>query len=270
MGRRRARTPDAQRIGKAVSHPGIDPRTWVSAGRIDDDPDAVHFDAGVGWIVDVTFYGSGLEDDEGRPCRLSAGGPGGQGFGEYIPPHAGAEVAVTLPAGDLENGPVAVAYLTNEDDGHPPATINDLPIAADATTSTPLAVSPYDTEFKRSPHNRREQYDGDRHVQARNQIIEAADQLKLALRDAAQSYVRGERFVEVLNGWIDAVTSYVSANGQADLLIYAAVNLLAPGTLLPDQIQAVVDAIAETEVRKGAFQAAAVEGDALSSHIKGD
>ncbi len=270
MARRRGRTPDAQRIGKAVAHPGIDPRTWVSAGRIDADPDAVHFDAGVGWIVDVTFYGSGLEDDEGRPCRLSAGGPGGQGFGEYIPPHAGAEVAVTLPAGDLENGPVAVAYLTNEDDGHPPSLINDIPIAADATSSTPLAVSPYDTEFKRSPHNRREQYDGDRHIQARNQILEAADQVKLALRDAAQSYVRGERFVQVLNAWIDAVTSYVTANGEADLVVYGVVNGLVPLSITPEQIQAVADALAEAEVRKTAFQAAAVEGDALSSRIKGD
>ena len=270
MPRRRRRTPDVRRLALAMRAPGNDSRTWVSAGRIDEDAEAIHFDAGVGWLVDVTFYGSGLEDGESQPCRVLSVGAPGQGRGEYIPPAAGAELLVVLPAGDPEAGPVALGYLTNEDDGHPPATVNELPIVAEATVSTAEAVSPYDTEIKVSPHNRREQYEGDRFVQARNQVLEAADLLKLATRDAAQSYVRGERFVQALNGWIDAVTSYVTANGEADLLVYAAVNLLAPLSIPPDKIQAVATAVAESEAQKTGFQAAAVEGDALSSRIKGD
>lgn len=268
MGRRRFhRTIDARRLGEAVRAPA---QTWVSAGRIDDDPEAIHFDAGVGWLVDVTFYGSGLEDDEGRPCRVLSMGAPGSGRGEYIPPAPGAEVLVALPAGDPEAGPIALGYLTNEDDAHPPETVNGLEVTPEATTSGPLSVSPFDTEIVVSPHNRREQYAGDRFSQARGHVLEAAEQVKLALRDAVQSYVRGERFVQVLNGWIDAVTSYVTANGEADLLVYAAVNALVPGSITPDQIQAVVDAIAESETRKTAFQSAAVAGDALSSRIKGD
>lgn len=268
--RGRRRGLDVRRLAEAMKAPGNDSRTWVSAGRIDADPDAVHFDAGVGWVVDVTFYGSALEDGESQPCRLVAGGASGPGRGEYLPPSPGAELLVVLPSGELEGGAVAVGFLTNEEDGHPPATVNGLPIDPDANTSTPTAVSPYDTEIVSSPHHRREQYEGDRHSQAKSQILEAAETVKLAVRDAAQSFVRGERFVQALNGWIDAVTSYVTANGQADLAVYTALNALVPGSITPDQIQAVVSAVAQSEAQRAGFQSAAVAGDALSSRIQGD
>lgn len=164
--RRRGRTPDVRRLAEAMKAPGNDPRTWVTAGRIDDDPDAVHFDPGVGWIVDVTFYGSGLEDDTGRPCRVAGLGAPGQGRGEYIPPTPGAELLVVVPGGDVQAGTVAVGYLTNEDDGSPPTTVNGLPIEAELSVSTPLAVSPFDTEIVSSPHNRRADYGGSWVVQS--------------------------------------------------------------------------------------------------------
>jgi hypothetical protein len=131
-------------------------------------------------------------------------------------------------------------------------------------------VSPFDTEIVSSSHHRREEYAGDRHIQAKSQIIEATETVKLAVRDALQSYVRGERFVEALNGWIDAVTKYVTKNGEADLAVYTALNLLAPGSITPDQIGAVVAAIVQSEDQRARFQAAAVAGDALSARIKGD
>jgi hypothetical protein len=260
---------DVPRLAEALTRPGIDSRTWTTLGRIDEDPDAILFDPGIGWIVDVTFYGSDVESDDGHPCRVLSQGAG-NGAGEYIPPPLGTEVVVEFPGGDPDFAAVVVGYASNEADCRPPATVNDLPINADASASSALQVSPYDTEFKVSPHHRREHYALDRHVQARNQIIEAGQLLKLAIRDAAQSYVRGERFVQALNGWIDAVSSFVSNNGQADVLIYAAVNLLAPGTIPPNTITAVVNAIAQVAAQKTAFQTAAVAGDALSSRIKGD
>ena len=269
MGSRRRPTIDVQRLGEAVSRPGIDPRTWTSAGRIDNDPDAVRFDPGVGWIVDVAFYGSALEGDNEAPCRVLSQGAG-DGFGEYYPPPVGAEVLVEFPGGDPELGAVVTGYLTNEGDAKPPTTVNGLPLAAEALASTLLAISPYDTEFKVSPHHRREEYALDRHVQARNQIIEASGTLKLALRDAAQSYVRGERFVQALNGWIDAVSSFIQANATADALVYAAVNTLAPGSITPAQITAVANAAVQVPAQKTLFQTAAQAGDALSSRIKGD
>jgi hypothetical protein len=93
--------------------------------------------------------------------------------------------------------------------------------------------------------------------------------VKLASRDAAQSFVRGERFVQVLNAWIDAVSSYVQANGTADAKIYAAVNILAPASVSPQEIADVAAAVLEVPLQKTAFQAAAVEGDALSAKVKG-
>ncbi len=265
-----SRTPDVARMGLAVSYPGIDPRTWVSSARVDDDADALTWDATCGWIADVSFYGSALDGETETPCRVLSNGPPGAGFGEYIPPVPNCEVLVVMPDGDPEVGPLVVGYATNESTCKPPIEINGIPIDGELLSSTPLRVSPFDTEFKKSPHHRREEYALDRHIQARNQILEAGEQVKLALRDAAQSFVRGERFVEVLNGWIDAVSSYVSANGKADALVYAAVNALAPGSITPQDIADVATAVVEVPAQKAAFQSAAVAGDALSERIKGD
>lgn len=266
---RRRPTIDVPRLAAALQRPGIDERTWVTAGRIDDDPEAILFDPGIGWLVDVTFYGSDVESEDGHPCRVLSQGAG-NGAGEYLPPPIGTEVIVEFPGGDPDSGAVVVGYATNEADCRPPASVNDLPINAELQASSSIAVSPYDTEFKVSPHHRREQYALDRHVQARNQILEAAELVKLATRDAGQSFVRGERFVQALNGWIDAVSSYVSANGTADGLVYLAVNALAPGSVTPAQIAAVTLARTQTAAQKTAFQSAAVVGDALSARIKGD
>jgi hypothetical protein len=270
MPRRPLRTPDVARLGLAVSFPGIDPRTWASAARVDNDPEALRWDDTCGWIADVGFYGGALDGDSESPCRVWSGGPPGSGFGEYIPLEPNCEVLVVIPEGDPEANPVVVGMLTNESTCAAPKTINELPIDGELRTSSAERVSPFDTEIKRSPYHRREEYAQDRHVQARNQILEAAEQVKLALRDADQSFVRGERFVEVLTAWIDAVSAFVKADGAADAKIYAAVNLLAPGTVTPQEIQAVATAVLEVPVQQTAFKAAAVAGDALSSRIKGD
>lgn len=254
----------------AVQRAGIDPRTWVTAARVDDDPEASTWDPTLGWIVDVSPYGSDLEGDSELPCRIAVMGPGGAGFGEYLPPTRGCELVVGVVDGDPGSNPVILGYLSNEDDCQVPTEVNQLPIDGDALESSAAVVSPFDTEIRRSAHNRREEFEGDRHVQAANQILEVAGQLKLALRDASQSYVRGERFVEILTAWIDAVSSFVSANATADLKVYAAVNVLAPGSVLPNEITDVSQAAVEVPTRQAAFKSGAVAGDALSARIKGD
>jgi hypothetical protein len=266
--RRRPATPDARRLAEAVKQPGIDPRTWVSVGRIDNDPDAMRYDPELGWVVDVAPYGSDIEGDSEIPCRVISPGAGDQ-QGEFLPPTRGAEVVLVFPGGDPEASPLCVGYCSNGDACRAPSAVNDLPIDPDTTSSTDATVSPLDTEIKVSPHHRREHYALDHHDQARNQVLEAAEQVKLASRDAAQSFVRGERFVQVLNTWIDAVSSYVQANGAADAKIYAAVNTLAPGSVTPQEIADVAAAVLEVPLQKTAFQAAAVEGDALSAKVKG-
>lgn len=267
---RRRRSWDVERIAEAVSRPGIDPRTWGSSSRIDDDPEALNYLPSSGWVVDVTFHGSDLDGQNQVPARVINLGPPGDGYGEYIPPDPDCEAAVLVPGGDPENGPIVLGYLTNEDGCAPPAEINQIPIDAEAESSSGSAVSPYDTEFKRSPHHRREEYALDRYVQARNHVIEAAEQVKLALRDPQQSFLRSEAFTDSLQGWVDAVTEFVTANATADLKVYAAVNGLAPGSILPNEIKAVADAAVEVPAAKAAYEATLTEGESFSAKIKGD
>lgn len=158
MPKRRSAPVDVQRLGAAVSRPGIDPRTWVTMGRVDDDPDAAHWDATAGWVVDVTFYGSDLEGGDGLPCRVASQGAG-DGYGEFIPPSQDAEVVVVLPGGDPEQLPVIVGYASNEGGGGAaPTSVTGLPIDGEAPATTAAVVSPKDAEIKVSPHGRREQY----------------------------------------------------------------------------------------------------------------
>lgn len=197
---RRARTIDARRLAQALAPPAL---TWVSPGRVDDDPEALTFDPGVGWIVDVTFYGSGLEDDTGRPCRILSAGAPGAGRGEYLPPVKGAEALVVVPAGDPEAGPVVVGWLTNEEDAQPPATVNGLPIVADLLASTPVTVSPYDTEIVSSPHNRRQDYGG-------AWVLDSAD-IRLGGDTGLELALRGETTVANTNELLQALAAFAAA-----------------------------------------------------------
>lgn len=189
-GARRRRGFDVGRLSMAVSRPGIDPRTWVSMARVDRDGDSVRWVGSYGWVVDVTFYGDGL-DQEGVPCRVLNNGPTGDGFGEYVPPAPGVEVLVGVPDGSPENS-VVLGTLRNSDGCLPPSEINGLPISGDVETSTPLVgpVSPYDTEIKRSPHGRREQYSGDLVTQARAVTL-VSEQIRLGSETAKQPALLG-------------------------------------------------------------------------------
>ena len=157
---KRSRVPDVRRLGAAVSFPGIDPRTWVSAARVDEDPEALSWDEDLGWVVDVSPYGSDLEGDSELPCRMATVGAVGDRYGEYCPPVVACEVLILFPAGDSETSPVLLGNLTNAEDCRAPTTVNGLPISGDAPSSSSVLVSPFDTEIVRSPHNRRHDYGG--------------------------------------------------------------------------------------------------------------
>lgn len=267
---RKRRTADVLRIGKAVSYAGIDPRSWISTGRIDNTEDAYRWEPGIGWIVDVSMYGGQLDGVDEVPCR-TMGTDRGNDRGEFIPPTIGCEVLVGIPGGDIEQSPVIVGGLTNKGTCLAPTKINQLPIDGEALSSNAQVVSPYDTEIKKSPHNRREEFAGDVHVQAANQVLEAADKVLLAVRNAKQSFIRGDRFTDVLGDYVTALAEYCQSAATANLKVYAAINLLAPGTVTPDEIQAVVQAVAEIPIKRAAYDTAvSTPGDVLSDKIKGD
>jgi hypothetical protein len=191
-GARRRRPFDVERLARAVSRPGIDPRTSVSAARIDGQADAVRWENEYGWVVDVRFYGSGLDQEESSARILSAG-PAGDGFGEFLPPGLGSEVLVGVPDGEPETGAVVLGTLTNRSGDKPPSQVNGFEISGEVAASIPLTgpVSPYDTEIKVSPHSRREQYAGDLVSQARSVAL-VSDVIRLGSESAEQSALLGD------------------------------------------------------------------------------
>lgn len=86
--------PQMQSIGKAVSYPGIDPRSWVMPAIIADAPEA---DTD-GYVVDVLL----LPDEVPLTVRLGSiyAGPG---YGLYIAPIIGAQGLVFCPNGSRED-----------------------------------------------------------------------------------------------------------------------------------------------------------------------
>lgn len=207
-----------RRLAHAVRAPGIDPRAWVAAGRVETDPDAATFEPKLGWLVDVKLYGGTLDGVEGLPCRWLSIGPGGDGFGEYIPPKLGGEVLVAVTDGDVEANPVILGTLTNEEDAAPPTEINGLPIDPEATASTPAAVSPLDTEIKRSPHSRREHFDGELHEQGKKVVITADEMiagLLLGSPQALKSYVKGEDLATAIGVFVDALAAMLDTGANS-------------------------------------------------------
>ncbi len=191
-GARRRRPFDVERLARAVSRPGIDPRTSVSAARIDGQSDSARWENEYGWIVDVRFYGSGLDQEE-APSRILSMGPAGDGFGEFIPPGLGSEVLVGVPDGEPEAGAVVLGTLTNRSGDKPPATVNGFEISGEVDASIPSTgpVSPYDTEIKVSPYSRREQYTGDLVSQARSVAL-VSELVRLGSESAKESALLGD------------------------------------------------------------------------------
>lgn len=214
---RRVGGADAKRIGKAVSFPGIDPRTWISAARVELDPDSLRWDAALGWVVDVRAYGGELEGETDIVCRV-ASALGGPGAGAYAPPILDAEAIVALPSGDPEVNPVVLGWLNSEGGNEAPATVNGLPIVGELETSTPLSVSPFDTEIHVSPHALRSERAGLEHRQAASHVIagdDAMDAVLLGSEDASAPFVKGDGLVTQLDTFITALLTALAAISAA-------------------------------------------------------
>lgn len=224
---RKRKRVDVRRLGEAVSYPGIDPRTWVGIALVEDEEDARTWDPELGWVVDVAMLGGDLDGETELPCRVSEG-LGGDGYGEFLPPAAGCEVVVALPSGDPEESPVIVGRSHNARTAKAPATIHGLPISGDVETSSLVAVSPFDTEIKRSAYSRREEYEGERwHVMAPLLVLEATTgQVRLGSDEASQSAVLGddytEQLVEAVDGILGVLGSLTGPSTLPDLPTFIA------------------------------------------------
>lgn len=160
---RKRRNFDMGRLRDAIRGPGADTRVWTATARIDDDPDAISFVPGLGWIVDVTFYGGPLDQEGPVPCKM------GESFAQQFatksdPPGRGCEVLVEIPDGDANSNPVIVARMHNEGGCEVPLLVNLTPITEDYALANHIVVT---------PHGADEQYGGDRRVTAPSQLLEA-------------------------------------------------------------------------------------------------
>jgi hypothetical protein len=110
-------------LGRAVSRPGIDPRTWISVAYVASEVvvDMETEDGSAGIFVDVVLLPSNME----ATARLGAS-YAGNGFGIYTPLHVDDEVLVVAPSGDPNNGLVITQRLWSASDP-PPQEVADNP-----------------------------------------------------------------------------------------------------------------------------------------------
>ena len=101
---------DMGRLSRAVSRPGIDPRTWVSLAVVN----SVVVDPNEGVFCGITLLPSEIEET----ARLGAA-YAGNGFGFYAPPKVDDEVMVCAPSGDPSQGLVITGRLWSPSDVPP-------------------------------------------------------------------------------------------------------------------------------------------------------
>lgn len=170
--------PDVERIGEAISRPGIDPRTWVATARVDNDPDAFYFDEDVGWIIDATVNGGSIHGSL-VACRQGSTWPGVSGYGSYLPPDKDEELLVVFPGGDPEEDPIVLGTLTNGDGGKPPTSICGRSVVATGTTSPGGDIAAPDCEFSKSPYSVVREWDGELHYQAKQITLKSKSKAEI-------------------------------------------------------------------------------------------
>lgn len=197
------------RLRELVKGPGIDTRTWLFYARVDDDDEAVRWDAEVGWLVDVTVVGGQLDGEGPVACRV-AWPYAASGAANSSPVQRGVLVACVLPEADLNGTPVIVGMLSTS--GEPvPETVNGQDIDEAYAKATHIFVTEYDVQ----------QEVGERwRTSATQRATLEAPEVRLADEDAGQSYVRGEdqkdaldSFLDSFDVWVDLVRLGIIAGG---------------------------------------------------------
>lgn len=196
----RTRRPDVGRIRESVSGPGIDTRSWIAAARIDDDPDAIQFLPGFGWVADVTFHSGALMGEGPVPCRvLSAFGSPNEGTS--CPVSRGAEVLVAITDGDLGVQPVILGYLHNPTTDPLPTSVNGQPVN-EGTAET--------TVFAKTNEGLNAEFGGPVRVSSSVKLSAEAPQVALADENATQSFIRGNDFQTASNAFTAAIGTFAA------------------------------------------------------------
>ena len=220
MARAPAGRIDTNRLGAAVSHPGIDPRTWVANARVDVDPNAIVWDAQLGWLVDVTITSGSWAGEGPINCRVSTGMQGASS-GACRPVRPDGAVVVIFPAGDPNEDAIIVGQLHDVDLNFAPSVVNGEPIVE--LGGSPGQVGADSTHITAAPLENLDQ-------EWLNARITAVVQLILGSAQATQPFVRGTDLATALADFSTAAGNVVSALAVAP--VAGAVVALPPPTLL--------------------------------------
>lgn len=199
---------DFGRLRQAVSGPGIDPRSWVELGRVDDDPDAITWIPGTGWTVDVTFITGELAEEPEIPCQVSSA-IGGAFSGSFAPIKPGCPVVVLMPAGNANVSPTIIGVLHAVDDCQVPTDVNLLPVTEEVML---------DNVVVKSSDNLEVEFLRDAHVQAARWWL-IGNRINLApmlpRSDSTQAFIRGDEFGDALGAFLDGVNTFTSSTATA-------------------------------------------------------
>lgn len=210
-------------MSAAVSRPGIDPRTWCTNARVDDDDDAIRWDDERGWIVDVTLLGTGL-DQEGPFAARLAQGWSGDGAGSYDPPSRDSLVAVVVMGGN----PNAVCWIVGRastPDLAAPTEVNGQSIDEDFAKEHHILVT---------PHGVQQQIGKEVRIEAQDRATLAGSEVRLQDEEADQSYMRGEDFADAADALADASDDF----GQQVLTAFTNLVPVGPPITPVTQVQA--------------------------------
>lgn len=195
---------DSGRLRELIRGPGADTRTWLFYGRVDDDDDAVRWEDGIGWVVDVTVVGGPLDGEGPVPCRV--GWPyAGDGAGSSSPIERGVLVACLLPEADLNGTPVIVATVST----------TERPVPTSVNGETIDGAFSKETHWLVSPHNVEVEVGSTARVSASDTWKLLAQNVVLADDNAGQSYVRGDDQLDALDNLIDALDAFAQTLATA-------------------------------------------------------
>lgn len=205
-------------LGAAVSAPGIDTSCWVSMARVDSEEDALTWEEGIGWIVDVTLHGGKL-DGSPLTCRV-ASSFSSSGEAASCPVDLGAEVVVLLPGdGNPNDTPTIIAQVANNGYAQVPVQIFDEVIDLAFVRATHFMVSTKDLKLQVGKVAR---------VDATESAGLHAPAVTLADPEADQAYVRGNDFAQAMGTFLDGCGTFSSVAVTAlDLAAAASVGPLA-------------------------------------------
>ena len=234
---------DLHALRAGIAGPGLDTRSWVEMGRVDDDPDAVVWDDQLGWLADVTIESGGLAGE--GPINCSVTGASDQGRGVYQPLHPGDRVVVALISGDPNVDAVIIGRVHDVDDFMTATTVNgDRIVETNATAGEVAADETYIAALREK----------DVDVEAANVRL-GADAVKvvspsvcLGTADASEHAVLGDAFMSDLSDFLTAMNTFCASLAASMLPGVANAGTTLQGQVVAFQAQLQADLATRVKV----------------------